>query len=207
MLFLTDGTPSFPIGRSDVEDPGDRDLALTQARIARSAEIKINVYAIGPGALAQPVAATEMAKLTQGTYTAVQNPGDIIAVLQGVSFSNVDDVVVSNLTTGEFSSDVELAPDGSFKGFVPVKEGANRLRVTALASDGTHGSVELDLNFQVAGLSDREMARELERIRERNRQLELLVERKRIEEFRAAEKQRKELEIQIDGTDKSGAKP
>ncbi|HVP28313.1 MAG TPA: vWA domain-containing protein [Myxococcota bacterium] len=207
VLFLTDGTPSFPIGRSDVEDPGDRDLALTQARIARSAEIKINVYAIGPGALAQPVAATEMAKLTQGTYTAVQNPGDIIAVLQGVSFSNVDDVVVSNLTTGEFSSDVELAPDGSFKGFVPVKEGANRLRVTALASDGTHGSVELDLNFQVAGLSDREMARELERIRERNRQLELLVERKRIEEFRAAEKQRKELEIQIDGTDKSGAKP
>lgn len=198
ILFLTDGMPSLPIGRGDETDPGDVDAALTAARLADTAGIRINVYAIGPGALGDPKAATGVAKLTQGAYTPVRNPGDIIAVLQGVSFSNVDDVVVSNLTTGEFSSDVELAPDGSFKGFVPVKEGANRLRVTALASDGSRGSVELDLDFQVAGLTDREMARELERIRERNRQLQLLVERKRIEEFRAAEKQRKELEIEVE---------
>jgi len=199
ILFLTDGMPSLPIGRGDETDPGDVDAALTAARLAETAGIKINVYAIGPGALGDPKAATGVAKLTRGVYTPVRNPGDIIAVLQGVSFSNVDDVVVSNLTTGEFSSDVELSPDGSFKGFVPVKEGANRLRVTALASDGSRGSVELDLDFQMAGLTDREMARELERIRERNRQLQLLVERKRIEEFRAAEKQRKELDIEVEG--------
>jgi hypothetical protein len=201
ILFLTDGVPSLPFGRGDETDPGDVDAALAAARLADTAGIKINVYAIGPGALGDPKAATGVAKATRGAYTAVRNPGDIIAVLQGVSFSNVDDVVVSNLTTGELSTDIELAPDGSFKGFVPVKEGANRLRVTALASDGSRGSVELDLDFRMAGLSDREMARELERIRERNRQLELLVERKRIEDFRAAEKQRKELEIQVEPGD------
>jgi hypothetical protein len=188
--------PSLPIGRGDETDPGDVDAALTAARLAETAGIKINVYAIGPGALGDPKAATGVAKLTRGAYTPVRNPGDIIAVLQGVSFSNVDDVVVSNLTTGEFSSDVELSPDGSFKGFVPVKEGANRLRVTALASDGSRGSASVVVEFAHSQLSQREMALELERIRRMNKELLLLRERKRIEDFRSREK--KELEIEVE---------
>jgi len=54
--------------------------------------------------------------------------------------------------------------------------------------------------FKVAELSDRELALELERIRDRNKELQLLLERKRIEEFRESEKQRKELEVRPDGT-------
>jgi hypothetical protein len=139
-----------------------------------------------------------MARVTLGSFTPVKNPGDIAAVLQGVSFANIEDVVVTNLTTGDFSIDVRLEPDGSFSGFVPVREGRNRLRVTALATDGQHGSVEVEIDFKMAGLSDRELAKELDRIRERNKQLQLLVERKRIEEFRQREKQRKELEIEAE---------
>ena len=119
--------------------------------------------------------------------------------LQGVSFANIEDVVVTNLTTGDFSTDVRLAPDGSFTGFVPVKEGKNRVRVTALSTDGTRGSVELDLDFRIAELTDRELALELERIRDRNKELQLLLERKRINDFRASEKQRKELEVRPEG--------
>jgi len=193
VLFLTDGVPTFPIGKGAVSDKGDVEAALNAARLAHKAQITINTYALGPGALTYPLAPTEMARLTLGTFTPVQNPGDIIALLQGVSFANIEDVVFTNLSTGDFSTDVRLSPDGSFSGFVPVREGANRVRVTALASDGSRGSVELDLDFKLSSMSDRELARELERIRNRNRELQLLLERKRIEDFR--KQQRREIII------------
>ena len=200
ILFLTDGIPTFPIGSGASCDPGDIEASVNAARLAHAAGITINTYAIGPAALTSPVAATEVARVTNGAYTPVRRPGDIIAALQGVSFANIDDVVVTNLTTGDFSTDVQLAPDGSFVGYVPVREGRNHLRVSALSTDGARGAVELDLEFKVAELSDRELARELERVRERNKELQLLLERKRIEDFRAREKQRKELEIQPGAT-------
>ena len=200
ILFLTDGIPTFPIGSGGSCDPGDIEAAVNAARLARAAGITINTYAIGPAALTSPVAATEVARATNGTYTPVRRPADIVTALQGVSFANIDDVVVTNLTTGDFSTDVQLAPDGSFVGYVPVREGRNHLRVSALATDGARGAVELDLEFKVAELSDRELARELERVRERNKELQLLLERKRIEDFRAREQQRKELEIKPQAT-------
>jgi len=193
VLFLTDGVPTFPIGRGAVMDPGDVEAALNAARLAHKGQITMNTYALGPSALTYPLAVTEMARLTLGTYTPVQNPGDIIALLQGVSFANIEDVVFANLSTGDFSTDVRLSPDGSFSGFVPVREGRNRVRVTALASDGSRGSIELDLTFKLSALSDRELAQELERIRARNRDLRLLLERKRIDDFR--KQQRREIII------------
>jgi hypothetical protein len=194
MLFLTDGSPTFPIGKANVIDPGDSEAAVHAAMLAHEAGITINTYALGPGALSYPVAATEMARVSLGTYTPVQNPGDIIALLQGVSFANVEDVVLTNLTTGDFSTDVRLSPDGSFFGYVPVREGPNRVRVSALASDGTRGSYELEFTFEKAGLPPREQARELERLRELNKNLILLREKERIRAFR--EQQRKEVEIE-----------
>jgi Mg-chelatase subunit ChlD len=196
VLFLTDGLPTFPFGSGSTSDDGDKEAALNAARLAHKAGITINAYALGPNALANPIAATEMSRITLGTYMPVQNPGDIISFLQGVSFANIDDVVFTNLTTREVSYDVELSPDGSFSGFVPVREGKNRVRVTALASDGSSGSVELDLNFETAGLTERELALELERIRNRNKELMLLIERERIQRFRT--QQRKSLELEAE---------
>ena len=100
---------------------------------------------------------------------------------------------------GGLSTDVKLLPDGSFSGFVPVREGKNQVRVTALANDGTSASVELDLDFAASGKSERELALELERIRERNKELMLLVERDHIKRFR--EHQRKELAIEAGSED------
>jgi hypothetical protein len=183
VLFLTDGVPSFPFGFGNHMDPGDVEASLNAARLAHKAGITINTYALGPNALASPVAATEIARITRGTFMPVQNPGDIISFLQGVSFASV------------VSYDVRLSPDGSFSGFVPVREGVNRVRVTALTTGGTSGSVELDLEFETSGLTGRELGLELERIRERNKQLMLLIERERIQRFR--EQQRKLLEIEV----------
>jgi Mg-chelatase subunit ChlD len=194
VLFLTDGLPTFPIGSGSASEPGDTEAALNAARLAHKAGITVNTYALGPNALTNPIAATEIARISLGTFMPVQNPGDIIAFLQGVTFANVEDVIFTNLTTREVSYDVELSPDGSFSGFVPVTEGNNRVRVTALSSNGSSGSVEFDLTFETAGLTSRELALELDRIRERNKQLLLLIERDRIQRFRA--QQRKVLEFE-----------
>lgn len=196
LLFLTDGVPSLPIGSGGVTDPGDIEAAISAAGLAKTAGIRINTYALGPQALTYPQAVTEVARVSLGTYTPVQNPGDIVALLQGVSFANIEDVVIANLTTGDFSTDVRLEPDGSFSGFVPVRPGRNQVRVTALASDGSRGNVTLDLDFARTQLTDLELARELERIRRMNKELLLLKERRKIDDFRSREKKDLELEVE-----------
>lgn len=194
ILFLTDGVPTFPIGKANVSDPGDLEAAVNAAKLAHAAGITINTYALGPGALGDPLAPTEMARVSLGTFTPVMNPGDIVVLLQSVTFANIEDVVFTNLTTQDFSTEVRLSPDGTFVGFVPVREGRNLVRVTALASDGTRGSVDLELDFALAGLTDRELARELERIQKRNAELERLLELERIKQFR--DQQRKIIEFE-----------
>ncbi|MGH0029518.1 MAG: vWA domain-containing protein [Myxococcota bacterium] len=193
VLFLTDGIPTFPIGAGGEADEGDTEAALTAARLAHKAGVTVHTYGLGFNALMNPLAATEIARITLGNFMPVRNPGNIVSFLQGVSFANVDDVVFTNLTTKEVSYDVSLNPDGSFSGFVPVREGRNKVRITALTSSGASGSVDVDLDFETSGLTERELALELERVRERNKELMLLIERERIQRFR--ESQRKQLEI------------
>jgi hypothetical protein len=195
VLFLTDGLPSFPYGRGSVADPEDTEAAISAAKLANAAGITINSFALGKQALARPVAATEIARITSGSYTPVRNPGEIVQFLNGISFANVDDVVITNLTLREVSYDVSLAPDGTFSGFVPVKLGTNEIQVTALASDGTEASTTVEFEFQEAGLTELETARELERIKGRNKSMLKLLERERIQRFR---ERRREVVIEED---------
>jgi Mg-chelatase subunit ChlD len=197
VLFLTDGLPTFPIGRGTVVDAGDEEFALRAAELAHTAGISINTYALGPEALKYNRATTEIARLTGGVYTPVQSPDDVIALLAGTSFSDIEDVVFTNLTTGDFSTDVRLAPDGSFAGYVPVREGRNRVRIVALASDGTRGELELELEFALSRVGSRDKPAELERIRRQNRELEISRRSVEIEAFR--EQQRRSLEIKVKG--------
>jgi hypothetical protein len=196
LMFLTDGVPSFPFGSSRESDPGDIEAALGAARVARKAGITINTYSLGMNALDNPVAATEMSRLTLGTFTPVKNPGDVITYLQGVTFASVEDVIFTNLTTSEISEDVRLLPNGSFSGYVPVREGTNRVRVTALTTDGSEGFIEFDLEFGVSGRTSRELTLELEGIRKQNRELQLLVEREKVRQFR--DRQRKGLKLEVE---------
>jgi Mg-chelatase subunit ChlD len=198
ILFLTDGKPSLPFGKGNVEDQADIEATVAAAQLSRAAGITLNVYGLGPEAIDYPIAATEMARATGGLYTPVRRPGDIVALLTGVSFANIDDVVAVNTTTGEMAgpNDIELRPDGSFQGFVPVRAGRNVIRVSALASDGSRGSQEIEIQFQPQDLTDAERAAELERIRKRTRELSLLMERKRQEQFR--KEIEKSLKIEVE---------
>lgn len=199
ILFLTDGKPSLPFGQANVEDKEDMLAAIDAAQLCRVAGVMLNVYGLGPSAIDYPVAATEMAKATGGLYTPVRRPGDIVAMISGVSFANIEDVVAVNLTLMEWAgpNDVLLSPDGSFQGFVPVRAGLNRIRVSALASDGSRGSTEFDLSFAQQGMSDLELTAERDRIRQRNREIQLRLERERQNAFRKQERERV-LEIGIE---------
>ena len=199
ILFLTDGKPSLPFGLANIEDKEDMLAAIDAAQLCKVAGVMLNVYGLGPSAIDYPVAATEMARATGGLYTPVRRPGDIVALLSGVSFANVEDVVAVNLTLMEWAgpNDILLAPDGSFQGFVPVRAGMNRIRVSALASDGTRGSKEFDLDFAQAGMSDLELSAERDRIRQRNKEIQLRLERERQNAFRKQERERV-LEIGIE---------
>jgi len=128
-----------------------------------------------------------------------------VSLLSGVTFANVEDVVAVNLTLQEWAgpNDILLSPDGSFKGFVPVRPGMNRIRVSALASDGSRGSMEFDLKFAQQGMTDLELAAERDRIRQRTKEIQLRLERDRQEAFRKQERERA-LEISVD---KPGGSP
>ena len=72
-----------------------------------------------------------------------------------------------------------------------MNEGPNRVRVIALASDGSRGAVEFEFVFKRSELSGREKLRELEEIQRQNKALELRRLELEIKAFR--EQQRKEI--------------
>jgi hypothetical protein len=201
ILFLTDGVPSFPAGQATVSDPGDIEAAVAAARVAQAAGIRINTYAVGPDALAKPKAATEVARVTLGTYTPVVEPGAIVAALQSVSFANVEDVGVLNLTTQEASPDIRLNPDGSFQAFVPVREGKNRVLVNAVASDGSEANTEIEFDFRVAEKTGLDQQAELARLRKLNDELIRHVEAERIKRARREQRMKRALEIRVEQPD------
>lgn len=207
VLFLTDGRPSFPAGLASVEDPGDLEAAVSAARVAQAAGIRINTYAVGHDALAQPKAATEVARVTLGTYTPVLAPGAIAAALQATSFANVEDVGIVNLTTQESAPDVRLNPDGSFHAFVPVREGRNRVLVNALASDGSETNLEIEFDFKVAEKAGVDRERELAQIRKLNDELIRHLEAERIKRARREQRIKRELEIRIEQPPEAGSPP
>jgi hypothetical protein len=191
ILFLTDGKPSLPFGSQDLDDPEDVEAAAAAARAAAESGIAINVFGLGPEANDHP-APRELTRATGGIYQMVDLPGEIVARFSGVSFANVDSVVAVNLTLGEVAElyDIRLRPDGSFQGFVPVRPGKNRVRVSAFSTDGRRGSAEFTIDFRRAELSTAEKEAELERIRERTRAILIESERLKQEAYRQRERRR-----------------
>ena len=160
----------------------------------------LNVYGLGPEAIDYPVAATEMAKATNGLYTPVRRAGDIVALLSGVSFANVEDVVAVNLTLMEWAgpNDILLAPDGSFTGFVPVRAGReSHPRVRARQRrharlDGVRPAV------RAAGHDRSSSSRpSASASAQRTKEIQLRLERDKQEAFRKQERERT-LEIGVD---------
>jgi hypothetical protein len=147
-FFLTDGIPTMPIGGGRRAAPEDTELAISAARIAGKAGVKIHVFALGDEALSYPRAAVGMAQESSGNYTPVTRPADILGVLERTSVVGVDLVQMFNETTGLKVSHLRLAADGFFSAAVPVVEGANRIQVVARASDGSLARDSITVNYR-----------------------------------------------------------
>ncbi len=80
-----------------------------------------------------------------------------------------------------------------------MREGRNRVRIVALASDGTRGELELELDFALSQVGSRDKLGELERIRRQNRELEIKRRSLEIEKFRAQQRRSLEIRVREDG--------
>ncbi len=218
VLFFTDGQPTLPYENFEADNVR---AVLRAADRAKRAGIRIHSFAIGADALSGPVATVEMAARTDGVFTPVRHPGDLVDVVQDISFANIEDLVVRNTTTEVKADPVLMNADGSFSALVPVVPGTNQIEVIAVATGGLEArekvkvvyakdapapSLPPELVVQRTRLLERKLV-DLRRARmeaeqqvaeETRKELRIEIERERALARERADQQRKELEIEAE---------
>lgn len=196
IVFLTDGVPTLPVPGSDHENTR---AVFRAADRARRQGIKTIVFAIGPEALKQPVAAVELAKRTDGIFMPIRKPGDLVDVMEEVRLVALREVIVFNKTTQAKASVLTVNADGTWSALLPLRDGKNQIRITAIAEDGTQAVREMTLSY-VPGAQGPHLSSAL--VAQRN----LLLERRLIELRRATQQaeqeqnsqRRKELMLEVE---------
>jgi len=223
VLFFTDGQPTLPY--ESMEKP-NIEAVFRAAERARRGGVKIHSFALGPDALSGPIATVEMAARTDGYFTPVRNPGDLIQVVDIVRFTEIETVRVHNLTTDTEADHVQLNADGSWTALVPLEIGANDIEILAIADDGRTATEKIRLQHapgEVDPVVPRELVAQRNRLLERKllelrrgriaqeraaaeqarKELQIEIQRERAKAAEQAERQRKELEIEV-GTEEDG---
>lgn len=145
LVFFTDGQPTLPYGPQF--ERGNVLAVLEAADRASHDGIRIHSFAIGPDALEGPIAAVEMAARTNGTFTPVPHPSDLVELIHHFSLTDLSEVSLRNVTTEAEARPFRLAADGSWAGFIKLVPGMNRMEVVARVGDGTQASRSLDLRL------------------------------------------------------------
>lgn len=206
IVLLTDGTPTLPY--PGYERGNEREVAAESERAA-SYGIRIFSYAIGPEALARPLACVTAADRTRGRFTAVRDASALPEIVSEINLARIDAVRVRNATSGQEALAVALHPDGRWEALVPLVEGENVLQITAVPDTGAEVEAERVVEGH-AGARSQEIPPVLmgrhgalaERAADaalQRRRLELLAElRREVEQARArAAAQRKELDLEL----------
>jgi hypothetical protein len=211
ILFFTDGQPTLPYLSSERGNVGAVRVAADRAR---RAGVRIHAFAIGPEALEGPIAAVEMAAISEGLFTPVPDPGRLTEFVEAMALAGVEEVSARNATSGAPAHAVRLHADGSFEALVPLEVGKNRLEVRARSSRGDEasaavlvhyapGSARAALPAELLGKYNELLQQRLlalsaaqrERIR---RELILEIDRERARALERAGAQRKELELRAE---------
>ncbi len=213
ILFFTDGQPTLPYLASE-----SRNVAAVQvaADRARRAGVRIHSFAIGPEALEGPVAAVEMAAITEGLFTPVPDPGRLSEFVDAMRLADVEEVAVRNASSDQVAHEVRLHADGSFEALVPLQVGKNRLEVRARSSSGGEASASLLVHYAPGSaravlpaellakynrlLEQRLLELGIEQRERMRRELILEIERERASALLRAAAQRKELDLQAVGS-------
>jgi hypothetical protein len=226
VFFFTDGQPTLPYG-PEAEADNVR-AVLRAANRARRASIRIHSFAVGPEALEGPIATVEMASRTDGFFTPVRHPGDLVDAVEDVNIANLESVDLKNRTNGKGTRYFRATSDGSWAGFIDLEAGKNTLQAHALADDGATGDKSLDVKLVanadsppipkelaarrnhlleecLRDLKRRRVTAEQEAADKVRRELQLDIEKERQKAREQADQQRKELDLEAVGEDEVDA--
>ncbi|MBW2542687.1 MAG: VWA domain-containing protein [Deltaproteobacteria bacterium] len=222
VFFFTDGQPTLPYGPLAQSD-NTRAVRRSALR-ANKAGIRIHSFAIGPEALAGPIASVELADMTGGSFIPVRHPGELSAVVDALNFANLDEVTLQSETTGEPAEPFRVTADGSWGGFVKLVPGPNTIRISARSTDGIDAVERLQIVHEPAAkpltvpadlgirhnrlLEDclrnlKQLRVEAERVQAEKVRKELLLEigKERAKARKRAAEQRKQLELEVEEDD------
>lgn len=140
-FFLSDGKPTFPRFPYDTTETPDVDWAMQGAGACAARAITVNTYEVG--VFDDLSVLLDVASTTGGTFYPTLSDGAIVEALPGSSLVGIQEVIVTNLLTGE-TVVASLAPDGSFSADVEIVPGENELLIRVV-SDGGEEVVECSL--------------------------------------------------------------
>src|SRR5262245_60991941 len=219
VLFFTDGQPTLPYGPG-FEADNVRAVLRAASRAAR-AGVRIHSFAIGPDALDGPVATVEMASRTDGYFTPVRHPGDLVEVVEEVSFANLENVTLRNVTRKADAAFFRSTADGAWSGLLELNPGKNVIEVLAKATDGTHSTRTLEVMMEPGApapsvpeelaaqrnwlleeclreVKKVRMSAEQERAEQVRKDLMVEIERERAKARQRADDQKKRLELGVE---------
>jgi len=222
VLFFTDGQPTLPYGPGF--DADNVRAVLRAASRAARANVRIHSFAIGPEALDGPVACVEMASRTDGYFTPVRHPGDLVEIVEDVSFANLDQIGLRSLTRKEDAAYFRSTADGSWGGLVKLQPGTNVIEVLAHATDGTASSRTIEVSMKpgeptpqvpeelaaqrnwlleecLRDVKKVRLTAEQERAEQVRKDLAVEIERERANAHKRADEQRKRLELGVEDPD------
>lgn len=219
VFFFTDGQPTLPYG-PEMEADNVR-AVLRAADRARRGGIRIHSFAIGPEALEGPIATVEMATRTDGYFTPVRHPGDLLNLVEEVSFAKLEAVQLTSDTMSAPAQPFRISADGAWAGLVPMRPGENHIRVRARSADGAEAEKQLAVTLVPEAPAPpipapfivqrnrllEDCLRESKQQRRRaeqdhaesvRRELKIEIERERAHARARATEQRKQLELEVD---------
>ncbi len=228
VLFFTDGQPTLPYGAGFEAD--NVRAVLRAATRASRANIRIHSFAIGPDALDGPVATVEMAHRTDGFFTPVRHPGDLVDIVEEVSFADLSEIHARSVTTDEPAERFRTTADGSWSGFIRLEEGQNEIEISATSTDGSHMTRTIRVSMVpdatdppvpaalvvqrnrlleecLRSIKQVRMAAERDRAEQVRKDLLVEIERERAAARTRAAEQRKRLELGVDEDEDPGPIP
>ena len=106
-------------------------MVIQQAERTAKFDIRVDTFAFGKEALADPLAMVELARVTNGVYTPVADLAALGSALAKANFSGVDELAIRNRTTEQPAAKLLRHPDGFFAALVPMRAGENTIEVVA----------------------------------------------------------------------------
>ena len=195
ILFLSDGYPTLP-----PPEPNPGRAAIASARAAGQKEVRIHSFALGPEAARGRDVLDLVSRVSNGSLTEIERPGEVLFHLPAVELSEVAELRLENETSHQPGRAIRLLADGSFDGFVPLVAGRNLLHITAIGIGGGVQNLERTVLYEPAPGQRQQIELEVSRLRkllrDRTVEVELAGEIQRAREIRR--QRQRELRIDVE---------